>query len=80
MKLTSILVTPSLQLNVDNQGKFWLYDETRGMNLSIRSKSKEEAFIETIEYYQKRLLEVENEYNTLSKKVETFVDLFKEDE
>lgn len=80
MRLTNILVTPTLRLNVDNQGKFWLYDETRGMNLSIRSKSKEEAFIETIEYYQKRLIKVENEYNTLSKKVETFVDLFKEDE
>lgn len=79
MKLTNILETYSLQLNVDNQGKFWLYDKTRGMNLSIRSQTKEEAFIEAIEYYQKRLLEVENEYSALSKKVSTFVDQFRED-
>ena len=80
MKLTSILKTSTLSLNIDAKSRFWLYDKTRGMNLSIRAQTKEEAFIKAIEYYQDRLAEVETNYYSLSKKVETFVDQFKEDE
>ena len=49
------------------------------MNLSMYAKTKEDAFIEALEYYQKRLAVVEREYAALSKKVETFVDQFRED-
>ena len=80
MKLTSILKTSTLELNKDNNGEYWLYDYTRKMNLSMRAKTQEDAFIDAIEYYQNRLAEVETNYYSLSKKVETFVDQFKEDE
>lgn len=59
---------------------FWLYDTTRGMNLAMRAKTKDEAFIEALEYYQERLKKVESEYNLLKSKVDGFVSQFIEDE
>jgi hypothetical protein len=59
---------------------FWLYDETRGMNLSMRAKSSEAALFEALEYYQERLKEVENNYKSLKAKVDHFVGQFEEDE
>lgn len=52
---------------------FWLYDKTRGMNLSMRSKSSDEAFFNALKYYQKRLLIVEAELRELNEKVNSFV-------
>jgi hypothetical protein len=31
----------------------WLYDKTRGMNLAMRAKSRDAAFLEAITYYQR---------------------------
>lgn len=58
---------------------FWLYDETRGMNLAMRASSEREAFVEALTYYQERLQEVERSYKTLYEKVESFVCQFSED-
>lgn len=80
MKLSTILKTSTLSLNKDNNGEYWLYDYTRKMNLGMRAKTQEDAFIDAIEYYQDRLAEMETAYYTLSKKVETFVAQFKADE
>jgi hypothetical protein len=55
---------------------WWLYDKTRNMNLSMEAKTRDIAFIKTITYYQKRLLEVENEYKQLKSKVDIFLDYF----
>ena len=55
---------------------FWLYDKTRGMNLSIRAKSSTEAFVEALSYYQERLAKVENEHRALTVKVDAFVAQF----
>ena len=52
---------------------FWLYDKTRGMNLSMRAVSEEAAFIEALEYYQERLTRVETELKDIKIKVEAFV-------
>lgn len=52
---------------------FWLYDITRGMNLSIRVESEREAFIDALEYYQERLLQAEGSLSALQSKVNTFV-------
>ena len=59
---------------------FWIYDDTRGMNLTMRAKTERDAFIESIVYYQKRLAEVEGELRELSKKVDSFVSQFTEEE
>jgi len=52
---------------------FWLYDTTRGMNLSMRAKSKDDAFIQALKYYQKRLLNVETRLHSLQDKIDLFV-------
>jgi hypothetical protein len=52
---------------------FWLYDGTRGMNLAMRAKTEREAFVKALTYYQGRLADVEQEYKSLTAKVEAFV-------
>lgn len=52
---------------------FWLYDSSRGMNLSMKAESSEVALLEAQEYYQKRFQEVQNNYNSLKAKVDHFV-------
>ena len=55
---------------------YYLYDYVIGMNLSMRAKTEQEALIEGLTYYQKRLKEVKLEYRKLSDKIENFVSLF----
>ena len=55
---------------------FWLYDETRGMNLAVRANSENEAFVEALHYCQERLKDVEKKYTGLNEKVENFVSQF----
>jgi len=52
---------------------YWLYDKTRGMNLAVGVETKEKAYIATIEYYQKRLAEIEGKYKKLNIQVLKFV-------
>ena len=59
---------------------FWLYDETRGMHLSMRAKTDTDAFTEALTYYQKRLAEVETSYRSLTSKVDIFVAQFIEED
>lgn len=33
---------------------FWLWDDSRQMNLSVRAKTKEDAILEALRYYQDR--------------------------
>lgn len=58
---------------------WWLYDETRGMNLAIRAKGRDAALIDAITYYQRRLAELETEHRCLSGRVDAFVSLFVQD-
>lgn len=74
-----ILKTETLTL-VEKRNGFWLYDSTQGMNLSMEAETAEAAYIETIQYYQKRLTEVENAYSELNGKVEAFVSQFQDDD
>jgi len=59
---------------------FWLYDKTRGMNLSMKAKTETEAFVKALHYYQNRLTQVENEYASMRTKVDAFVSQFVEDD
>ena len=47
-------------VKTENKG-YWLWDENRGMNLAMRAESEEAALIEALEYYQKRLVDVESD-------------------
>jgi hypothetical protein len=55
---------------------FWLYDKTRGMNLSMKAKTERQAFVEALTYYQKQTAECEKALHDITEKVESFVELF----
>lgn len=60
----------------ERQDGFWLWDDTRGMNLSMKAKTRDLAFIEALGYYQSRLVNVETSYRVLKNQVDSFVDQF----
>ena len=59
---------------------YFLYDYVIGMNISMRAKTEQDAYIEALLYYQKRLVEVKKDYKNLNDKVESFISQFAEDE
>ena len=73
------VLSKSLSISQCTDG-YWLYDESRGMNLAMRAKTAEAAYLEALEYYQERLKEVENDYNNLKAKVDHFVGQFVDDD
>ena len=68
----SVRLTDSLTMSELKNG-YWLYDETRGMNLSMKAKTQEQAFIEAITYYQKRCTEIEDKKKSLYDSVNNFI-------
>ena len=52
---------------------YYLYDYVVGMNISMRAKTEQDAYIEALLYYQKRLQQVKNDYKVLNDKVESFL-------
>lgn len=66
-------LTASLHLSECTDG-FWLYDYTREMNVSMRAKTAQDALVEAIGYYQRRLTQVETQFKELNTKVEAFVN------
>ena len=77
--ISSTVLSETLCISECTDG-FWLYDKTRGMNLAMRAKTKDDAFVRALEYYQDRLTRVEAEYKLLKSKVDSFVEQFIEDE
>lgn len=71
--IRNIKLTDNLTLSECKDG-YWLYDYTIGMNLSMSAKTQEDAFIEGITYYQKRLKKVEDDFRKLNKSVSVFID------
>lgn len=57
---------------------FWLWDETRKMNLLMQAKDETEALVEALHYYQERLTQIEKEQQELKEKV-AFVSQFVEE-
>ena len=55
---------------------YYLYDYVVGVNISMRAKTEQDAYIEALLYYQRRLVEVKTDYKTLNDKVETFLSQF----
>ena len=77
--LTDTLSLSEYQSPKNGNFGFWLWDRTREMNLAIRAKSEQEAFVNALTYYQKRLKEVEDELHKLTEKVNAFVEQVAED-
>ena len=78
-QISSTELSPTLTLSECTDG-FWLWDETRGMNLSMKAKTAQAAFVECIGYYQDRLTRVETDHRELSAKVDAFVGQFARDD
>lgn len=72
-------LTDTLTLSECHDG-FWLYDRTRGMNLSMRAKTPTDAFVKALTHYQRRLSEVETAHRELRGLVDAFVSNFTDDE
>jgi hypothetical protein len=61
----------TLQISEHNDG-FWLYDFTQSMNLAMRAKTRDAAFVEALTYYQKHLSRAEKAYKDLKSQVDSF--------
>jgi hypothetical protein len=59
---------------------YWLYDYVIEMNIACRSKTEQDACIEALLYYQRRLTQVKKEYKDLRDKVENFVSQLTEED
>lgn len=70
-------LSDTLHLAECNDG-FWLYDDTRNMNLALREPTKDAALLKALAYYQDRLKQVESEYAALQLTVDTFLKQLKE--
>jgi hypothetical protein len=55
---------------------YWLYDETLGMNIAMKAKTEQAAFVEALMYYQGRLKQVESSLHSLKSKVDLFLGQF----
>lgn len=66
-------LTDTLTMSECKDG-YWLYDYTRSMNLSMKVKTEEDAFVEAITYYQKRTKEVEDKLNRFDKSINSFIE------
>ena len=71
-KHISIFNNDRISLTQGNDG-FWLYDKILAMNISMKAKTEQAAFIDALTYYQKSLKEANTNYKTLYNKVDSFV-------
>lgn len=77
--ISSKKLSDTLSLAECNDG-FWLYDKIAGMNISMRAKTETDAFIEALTYYQRRCVDLKTSYQSLSSKVDVFIDSVTENE
>ena len=73
--ISTTKLTDTLALSECKDG-WWLYDKVVGMNLGMRCKSPDDAFVKALTFYQKRLTVSEERYTKLLEKVENFVSQF----
>ena len=59
---------------------WWLYDDRAGMNIGMREKTRDDAFVHAINYWAKRALKAELAHEQLQSKVDAFVSQFVEAE
>lgn len=76
IKLSDTLSLAECHPTSTHRGPYWLYDKTRGMNLSMGAATPEAAFVEALTYYQDRLATVEADYAALQSKVDSFLSQF----
>ena len=73
--IRKIFKIDTLSLHECTDGYF-LYDNVVGMNISMRAKTEQDAYIEALLWYQKSLFNAKLEYKKLNDKVESFLCQF----
>lgn len=73
--LSKMTLSETLNL-VETTTGWWIYDTTRGVNIAMHEATPLDAFIYALEYYQRRLGEVETAHKKLRGQVQTFVGNF----
>jgi len=73
--IRNVFKLDTISLTECNDG-YWLYDNVVGQNISMRAKTEQDACIEAILWYQKRLASCKLDYKILNDKVEIFVSQF----
>jgi hypothetical protein len=71
--IRNIKLTDTLTISECKDG-YWLYDKTRGMNLAMRAKTEQDAYVDAITYYQKRCEEIEKKKKKLYDSVNNFIE------
>ena len=59
---------------------YYLYDTVVGMNIVMRAKTEQDACIEALLWYQKKLSGAKLDYKILNDKVESFLSQFDREE
>lgn len=77
--IRNVFKLETLSLVECNDG-YWLYDKVVGMNIAMRAKTEQDACIEALLYYQKRLAAVKLDYKELNDKVQNFLSQFDKEE
>lgn len=76
-QLSHTQLSDTLKISEQADG-FWLWDDTRGMNLAMRSRTRDGAFTEALTYYQEHLKNLEEKHQALTTKVNSFVNQFRD--
>jgi hypothetical protein len=71
--IRKVFKTDTLSLHECSDG-YYLYDYVLGMNVSMRASTEQDAFIDTILYYQRKLTETKTEFKNLKNKVDNFIN------
>lgn len=77
--MATIKLTDTLTISKIRE-EFWLYDYTRGMNLSMRAKTERDAFVEALTYYQKRCKKIEEKNKNLVSSINNFIKHLPDDD
>lgn len=65
----------------ERQFTHWrIWDERDGSNIVMSAKTKEEAFVEAIDYWAERFKKLEREHTELQTKVDSFVQSVRPEE
>lgn len=55
---------------------YYLYDYVICVNISMRAKTEQDAYIEALLYYQNKLSKLKTDYDNMHQKVENFLSQF----
>ena len=77
--IRNVFKIDTLSLVECNDG-YYLYDTVVGMNIVMRAKTEQDACIEALFWYQKKLSGAKLDYKILNDKVESFLSQFDREE